>query len=119
MVNRTIAAAIVALMAGIASAHGHAFLDHAVPPPESRVSAQPSSLYLYFTERVIPHFSKVEVLSPSGQPVRVGTLQSADGGHELIVTVPLLTPGEYTVLWHITSEDTHKTDGRFNFTVSP
>jgi hypothetical protein len=119
MMNRTIVAAIVALMAGIASAHGHARLDHAVPSPGSRVSARPSSLYLCFTEGVLPHFSGVEVLGPSGQPVRIGTLQSADGGRGLIVPIPPLAPGEYTVVWHITSEDTHKTEGRFNFTLSP
>jgi len=30
-----------------------------------------------------------------------------------------LPPGIYTVIWHVTSIDTHKTEGRYQFTVGP
>ena len=31
--------------------------------------------------------------------------------------IPALPPGTYTVIWHVTSVDTHKTKGSFKFTV--
>jgi copper resistance protein C len=36
-----------------------------------------------------------------------------------MVDLPRLPPGTYTVVWHVTSVDTHKTEGRFDFTVVP
>ena len=35
-----------------------------------------------------------------------------------IVELPRLSPGTYTVIWHVTSVDTHKTEGNFKFTVT-
>jgi copper resistance protein C len=34
------------------------------------------------------------------------------------VTLPKLPPGTYTVNWHVTSVDTHKTEGNYTFTVA-
>ena len=43
------------------------------------------------------------------------------GGEQtrLSVSLPQLPPGQYTVIWHVTSVDTHKTEGRFIFSVTP
>lgn len=103
------------LVAGPAGAH--AFLDHALPPAGSRVAEAPASLKLFFTEGVVPHFSTVQVADAQGHSVRVGSLKAADGGRELLTSLPKLAPGTYTVTWHVTSTDTHKTQGRFSFTV--
>jgi methionine-rich copper-binding protein CopC len=35
------------------------------------------------------------------------------------VALPKLAPGLYTVIWHIASVDTHRTEGRFQFTIRP
>jgi methionine-rich copper-binding protein CopC len=39
-------------------------------------------------------------------------------GKRLIVPLKPLKPGVYTVIWHAVSVDTHKTEGRFRFTVA-
>jgi copper resistance protein C len=119
MIIRSIAATVIALTTGAAPAYAHAFLHSAVPPVGGHVSAPPTELDLYYTEGVVPHFSSVEVLGPSGERIGIGTLKTADGGRKLIVPVPALAPGRYTVIWHVTSEDTHKTEGRYSFTVAP
>lgn len=119
MINRRLGATLVALLAGAASAHAHAFLTRAVPPVGGRVTTPPSELHLYYTEGVVPHFSSVEVLGPSGQKISVGPLKTADNRRELIVPVTGLAPGKYIVVWHATAEDTHKTEGKYSFTVAP
>ena len=118
MVSRIIPLVAAALAAGIASADAHAFLKHAIPAVGSQVPASPATLDLSFTEGVVPHFSSVAVLDPSGQAVRTGQLRAAGNGRNLVVPLPPLPPGTYTVVWHVTSQDTHKTEGRFNFTVA-
>jgi hypothetical protein len=37
----------------------------------------------------------------------------------MLVGLPKLGAGVYTVIWHATSVDAHKTEGRFTFTVKP
>ncbi|MBV8617168.1 MAG: copper homeostasis periplasmic binding protein CopC [Acetobacteraceae bacterium] len=117
VVIRIISLAVAALAAGLSSAGAHAFLEHASPAVGSRVAASPATLDLSFTEGVVPHFSSVEVLNPSGQAMRTGQIRATNDGRNLIVALPPLPAGTYTVVWHVTSQDTHKTEGRFNFTV--
>ena len=49
----------------------------------------------------------------AGKPVAQGE------GRVLQVKLKPLPPGVYTVVWHVTSVDTHKTEGHFTFTVKP
>jgi methionine-rich copper-binding protein CopC len=119
MVSRTSFTVIAALVAGTASAGAHAMLEHSSPPVGSQVAASPATLDLSFTEGVVSHFSHVDVLGPSGQAVQTGPLRSVKNGRDLIAQLPPLPPGQYTVVWHVTSQDTHKTEGRFRFTVAP
>ncbi|MGH8022935.1 MAG: copper resistance protein CopC, partial [Limisphaerales bacterium] len=35
----------------------------------------------------------------------------------LMVSVPVLSDGTYTVTWHVVSVDTHRTHGHFHFTI--
>ncbi len=122
MVIRMIRLASVALAASLClmpHAFAHAFLDRSVPAVGSTVAAPPASLRLRFTESVVPHFCTVQVLDAHGVPVAAGAPQPADGGRTLVVTLPRLGPGGYTVVWHVTAEDTHRTEGRFGFTVAP
>ena len=40
-----------------------------------------------------------------------------DNAKRLAISVGPLAPGLYKVVWHVTSTDTHKTEGSFSFTV--
>jgi len=112
-------AVCLAWMLAIApAASAHAFLEHASPGVGSTVAA-PAELRLTFTERVEPLFSRVTVRSPAGTPLPAGRLETARNGQQLVVKLPKLAPGTYTVQWHVTSVDTHKTQGSFRFTVQP
>ena len=118
MVRCTVPAAIAVLLAGTAPAAAHAFLEHASPRVGSRIATSPTVLDLSFTESVVPHLSRVQLLSSSNQAMRTGSLRSDKDGRDLIVPVPPLPPGQYTVVWHVTSQTMHKTEGRFSFTVT-
>ena len=96
----------------------HAFLERAQPPVGSEVAGSPHQIVLTFTEGVEPLFSTIELRNASGSVVPTGKPKSpSDDNRQLLVDLPVLSSGEYTVTWHATSVDTHKTEGSFRFTV--
>jgi hypothetical protein len=107
-------------LAGTSAASAHAFLAHANPLVGSTVPAAPPVLTLDYTEGVETAFSTVVVKAADGQRVDKNDLHNAPGNEKRIVTglLPLKT-GTYTVEWHVTSVDTHKTEGTFTFSVGP
>ena len=115
---KTIFIAAVASLIGQA-AFAHAFLDRASPAVGSEVSGSPSTLNLTYTEPVEPLFSTVQVTDASGARVDEGKTTPQDDGRILSVKLKTLPPGVYAVEWHVTSVDTHKTEGHFTFTVKP
>jgi len=112
-----IAAAGAALFAQPAFAH--AFLDGALPRVGSEIPASPTEVTLHFTQGVEPDFSKVEVQDAAGASVTAGAPHTEGDPTHFAVPVRKLAPGVYTVIWHVTSVDTHKTQGKFHFTVTP
>ncbi len=120
--RRTLArlAACASLLVPASAAFAHAFLDSAAPRVGSTVRSPPKEVVLTFTQGVEPAFSKLEVTDLVGTHEEVGTAHTAGSDpRKLAVSVGLLTAGTYTVAWHVTSVDTHKTQGQFHFTVAP
>ncbi len=111
-----IAAAAIAVPA---AAYAHAFLDSAQPRVGSTISAAPPEVLLTFTQGVEPDFSRIEVQNASGARVDNGAPHTADSDPtKFAVPLKKLSAGIYTVIWHVTSVDTHKTQGKFQFTVA-
>jgi copper resistance protein C len=92
----------------------HAFLDHANPRVGSTVAAAPHELTLWFTQKLEPAFSTVEVMGPNGSSIG-GKAQVS--GNTIRVGIKAAGPGAYHVHWQALSVDTHKTQGSFSFTV--
>ena len=98
----------------------HAFLESALPRVGSVIPNAPHEVVLSFTQGVEPNFSKIEVQDPTGANVDSGAAHTEPGdATKLAVAVKPLPAGVYTVVWHVTSVDTHKTQGKFHFTVAP
>ncbi len=92
----------------------HAFLDHANPRVGSTVATSPHELTLWFTQKLEPAFSSVEVMGPNGSSIG-GKAQVS--GNTMRVGIKAAGPGAYHVHWQALSVDTHKTQGSFSFTV--
>ena len=101
-----------------AQASAHAFLDGAIPRVGSESPASPAEVVLHFTQGVEPDFSRIEVQDSSGASVTAGAPHTAGDPTHFAVPVKKLGAGMYTVIWHVTSVDTHKTQGTFHFTVT-
>ncbi len=110
-------AACLGMLASQASAH--AFLKTATPAVGSTVAQSPTQVVIDFTEGVEPRFSTITVEDAQGRPVATGKPHLAGGDTHLALDIKPLPPGTYTVVWHATATDTHKTQGKFIFTVKP
>lgn len=121
MISSRILSAAFALAAFIvapAAVEAHAFLDHADPAVGSTVPNAPSVIHLWFTQELEPAFSSVTVTDKSGATVNKGPAAiDPKNSSELDVNLNDLTPGTYTVKWHVLSVDTHTTEGDFTFKV--
>jgi len=112
---------VAALGLAISSpAFAHAFLESALPRVGSDIPTAPTEVVLSYTQGVEPDFSRIDVQNASGASVTDGPAHT-EGGEKTKLAVKLkkLTPGIYEVIWHVTSVDTHKTQGSFSFTVAP
>ncbi|ANG93236.1 CopC domain-containing protein YobA [Enterobacteriaceae bacterium 155047] len=101
------------------SALAHAHLKHQYPAADAAVVAAPQALTLNFSEGIEPKFSGVTVSGDKQQVVSLGKAKRAENdATQLIVPVEqALTPGTYTVEWHVVSVDGHKTKGSYRFSV--
>jgi hypothetical protein len=111
---------VCGLLAGARFAQAHAFLDHSDPKVGSRVPGSPAAVKVWFTQKLVPAFSNLQVFDADGKEIdkRDKHLDSSDPAL-LIVSVPPLKPGKYKVVWRAVSVDTHVTSGDFTFEVTP
>jgi copper resistance protein C len=99
-------------------AWAHAFLDHAEPKVGSTVTNSPTEVKIWFTQQVEPAFSSVQVQDAQGKEVDKKDVHVDIKDKMLLeVSLPQLSAGTYTVIWHVVSVDTHRTQGRFEFTI--
>ena len=121
MRHAAIAAALALALCGRAgAAHAHAHLRTAAPAVGGTVQASPPEVAITFTEGVEPRFSTIEVQDAAGRRVDKDDAHTAPADNKVFsVGLPQLAPGTYTVVWHATAVDTHKTEGEFQFTVKP
>ncbi len=102
-----------------AGAFAHAHLQQPLPAAGSEVEASPQALTLNFSEGIETQFSGVTLTGPQQKTITLGKPVRSDS-NKAQLTVPVeqaLTPGEYTVDWHVVSVDGHKTKGQYTFTV--
>jgi methionine-rich copper-binding protein CopC len=110
--------AMVLFLAVQSQAWAHAFLDHSDPKVGSTVTNSPAVIKIWFTQNLEPVFSSIKVEDVQGKEVDKKDMHLDDKDKSLmIVSVPPLPDGTYTVTWHAVSVDTHRTQGHFQFTV--
>jgi copper resistance protein C len=110
---------VCATMLGLQSqAWAHAFLDHAEPKVGSTVTNSPAKVKIWFTQELEPAFSSIQVQNAQGKEMdKKDAHLDAKDRSLLEVSLPQLPSGTYTVTWHVVSVDTHRTQGRFEFTI--
>ncbi|MCB0210368.1 MAG: copper resistance protein CopC [Anaerolineae bacterium] len=89
----------------------HANLVRSDPADGANLSESPPEIHLWFDEAISSQFSTAQLLDVNSQPVEgVGIRADSTDPKLLILTLPELPPGVYSVLWKVLSE----TDGHFS-----
>jgi methionine-rich copper-binding protein CopC len=111
--------AIAATVGMVSLAQAHAVLKSAGPAPGSVVNTAPKALRIQFNEAIELGFSGVEVTNAKGekQPTGAASTNPTDKAQLIVPLTGELAPGKYTVVWHAVGDDTHRTEGRYNFEV--
>ena len=111
------ATAAIALLTAV-QAQAHAQLVSSTPAEGATVAA-PSQVVLKFSEKLQPKFSGVNLTMPSMNNMAVANKVSVakDGVTMTVTPARPLTAGAYTVSWHAVTADTHRVEGKLNFTV--
>jgi methionine-rich copper-binding protein CopC len=112
--------AIVALAAGIlagAPAWAHTELVSSDPASGATV-APPETITLIFSEEIAPAFSGFNLaMVGRDMTVQVETELAEDGKTLVGALEKTLTPGAYTIAWHVASGDGHRMTGEIPFDV--
>ena len=121
MIRKTLVAGTAAISCAVfvTAAQAHPKLMLASPVADTAVAESPKELRLTFNEGLIAKFSGVELKTDKGEKIETGTaVADPADAKQLIIPLPAAIPdGHYSVKWHAVSEDTHKIDGSYSFTV--
>lgn len=110
------ATAAAALSPVITFAHGK--LESAIPAAGSAVDSSPDMLRLTFNEDLESAFSSIKVVDASGTRASKDKAKvDSSNPRVLMVEVPKLASGSYTVQWAVMTHDAHKTKGSYTFAV--
>jgi copper transport protein len=102
--------------AGASTRFRHLTLRRSDPAAESRLSASPARISLWFTAKPQVAFSRMRLIGPSGA-VPLGAIV-ADTGNAFHAPVGrTLEPGAYRLEWQTASADGHPISGQFAFMV--
>lgn len=93
----------------------HAYLLDSKPAQGETLQQSPKEVHLHFSEQVAPDIITITVKNPKGQSIPVSTKLAPTDPSRVIVSLPSISKGTYTVNWSVLSEDGHPVSGSFSF----
>jgi len=118
--QRVVVGAVMALAMGVqvAPAMAHAALVKTEPPRRALLAKAPAEVRLWFNEDIESAYASLVVLDTGKHPVTEVTPHLAqDDQKSLVLPLPELTPGKYSVKFRVLSLDGHVIQSSFDFTV--
>ena len=116
--KRVIASLLLIVVAGSVRLEAHAFLQRAEPAVGSTVQTSPREIRIWFSEKIEPTLSTIQVFDASGRQVdKRDVPPDRSNQAQLRSSLPPLHAGTYKVVWRVVSTDTHVTKGSFTFRI--
>jgi copper resistance protein C len=108
----------MALFLPSAPALAHAMLVKAEPPRRAVLTVTPGQVRLWFNEEIEKDYASLALLGPDKTPVTdVKPHIAADDPKAIVLPLPELASGKYTVKFRVLSVDGHVVDSSYDFTV--
>jgi len=116
--KRVVVGAAMAMCVHAAPAMAHSMLVKAEPPRRAVLAKAPTQVRLWFNEEIEGDYASLVVLDAEKHPVSEVKPQLApDDPKSIVLPLPELTPGKYSVKFRVLSVDGHVVDSSFDFTV--
>jgi len=107
-------------LSGVRTAFAHAVLVRSDPSRRAVLARPPAQIRLWFNEKIERDYSSVSVVDAAGRTVSTEQVQgSADDPKLLVLALPLLSAGRYSVRYRINSVDGHVVEASYDFTIGP
>lgn len=111
-------AVLLALLGSTSSVFAHAKYERSDPGRRSVVIQSPEVIKIWFSEQLEPAYSTIVVKTKDGQSVTdEKAVVDAEDGKLLILTLPKLEAGKYSVFYRVLSVDGHVVDSKFKFRI--
>ena len=122
-VRRGMLAGAILLLAAVAgfavpAAHGHAIVTKTTLEEKQILANTATPVTLYFNSRIEPGFTRV-ILVDKARKERPLQVTPGEKGDTVIVQLPALATGAYTLRYKVLAIDGHVTEGVLRFRVRP
>ena len=108
----------MAVCAPVDSALAHALLVKAEPPRRAVLAKPPAQVRLWFNEEIEGEYASLAVLDSEKHSVTdLKPHLSPDDRKSIVLPLPALASGKYSVKFRVLSVDGHVVDSSFEFTV--
>jgi methionine-rich copper-binding protein CopC len=111
-------AMLMAMCMHAAPALAHSMLVKAEPPRRAVLAKAPTQVRLWFNEELEGEYASLVVLDAEKHPVtEIKPQLTPDNPKSIVLPLPELTPGKYSVKFRVLSVDGHVVESFFDFTV--
>ena len=115
---RVILIVAFALGVQVTSVFAHSMLVKAEPPRRAVLTKSPIQVRLWFNEKIEGDYASLIVLDAKKQPITdLKPTLASDDPKSIILPLPELVPGKYSVKFRVLSVDGHVVESSFDFTV--
>ncbi len=109
---------LLSLLFQVNSAMAHAALVKSEPPRRATLSAPPKQIQLWFNERIEGSYASVTVEDSNKKLVTENSPEAiADDPKSVVLSLPQIHPGRYTVHYRVMSVDGHVIESEYDFSV--
>lgn len=119
--RHALAVPIIALAIAVTGpAMAHAKLVGTSPEADATIAESPSEIRLVFNEGVAAALSGIEIAADGvAETTGIAPVESGEADELVFPIAEPLKSGTYRVEWHAVSDDMHRIEGEFRFTVGP
>ena len=97
-------------------AHSHAVLIDSIPPHKATLDEAPKTAILKFNAALEHVITKVFLIDQNKEETTLEKVEESQADR-IVVEVPPLSPGVYTILYKVLARDGHVTEGSIRFTL--
>lgn len=99
------------------SISAHTNVVETSPKDGEILTVSPQQIGIEFSDKVTGNVVNIELLDVNSKPIQLPQVRNSDHPNKVMVEVPELKKGTYTVNWSLVSADGHPTNGFYSFSV--